>query len=285
MARLEQGENFREAPVVDVNGNTVNPDNASVPPPNPPKFGPKQLAIAAGVLVVIGIVAFIFLSKGNDTPTDPDENVMATQEAVDDFDPFGDMSEDNEPSEDEFFSDFDTSSSALSGDLITDPSAYSIYSNDEIASLRGYGYTGDEIEYNSQQGTAYDVLVDQAIERMNEANAEWRSTVLDDASDGYKNLMANTYLDGKQTLSSCTDSDVYSVGTKRENVDYTKCGVYNYQAWIKVQTKYGAMVMMIDLPRYSQLADSGNIVVEYRYAATADNKLLYIMELKEVSIN
>lgn len=285
MAKLEQGEKFNEAPVVDVNGNSVNPD-ASTQPPNAPKMGPKQIAIAAGLAVVVVIIAVVLLTKGGDAPaeSEPQEQTSSSTEAnFDDFDPFAPTTAESE------FVGFDTpatdTQTSNSGDSIYDPYTYSIYSNEEVESLRGYGYIGDEIEYNSQQGTSYDELVDAAITKMNEANKEWRDSILDDASDGYKNLMANSYMDGKQTRSSCANEDVYSYGTKRENVDYTKCGVYNYQAWIKVQTQYGSMVLTVDLPRYSELNDSGNIVVEYKYAADESNTLLYVYDIYEVSIN
>lgn len=282
MAKLEQGEKFNEAPVVDVNGNSVNPD-APTPPPNAPKMGPKQIAVAAGLAVVVVIIAVVLLTKGGDSSTssEPEEQAPSTESNIDDFDPFAPTTADSE------FVGFDTPSTepSNSGDSIYDPYTYSIYSDEEVESLRGYGYTGDEIEYNSQQGTSYDDLVDAAITKMNETNKEWRDSILDDASDGYKNLMANSYMDGKQTKSSCTNEDVYSYGTKRENVDYTKCGVYNYQAWLKVQTQYGSMVLTVDLPRYSELSDSGNIVVEYKYATDESNTLLYVYDIYEVSIN
>lgn len=286
MARLEQGENFSEAPVVDVNGNNVNPDS-STPPPNAPKFGPKQIAIAAGILVVIIIVAVVFLSKGGTDNAESTDIESSDPVEYEEFDPFADPYDQG----DEFVGFEDTTSTDVSssasntGDTIYDPSTYSIYSNDEVANLRAYGYTGDEIEYYSQQGASYDSLIDDAIERMNEANAEWRSTVLDEASEGYKNLMAKSYMDGKSTQQSCFSSDVTGYGTKRENVDYEKCGVYNYQAWIKVYTQYGSMIMLMELPRYSELADTGNIVVEYKYAVGEGNVMLYIYDIKEVGIN
>lgn len=284
MARLEQGENFSEAPVVDVNGNSVNPES-STPPPNAPKFGPKQIAIAAGILVVIVIVAIVFLSKGGTEDTESITTESSDPTEYEEFDPFANPYDQGE----EFIGFEDTTSTSSnvsnSGDTIYDPSTYSIYSNDEIANLRAYGYTGDEIEYYSQQGTSYDTLINDAIERRNKANEEWRSSVIDDASEGYKNLMAKSYMDGKSTKQSCAVDEVSGYGTKRENVDYEKCGVYNYQAWIKVYTQYGSMVMLMDLPRYTELSDSGNIVVEYKYAVNTDNALLYIYDLYEVGIN
>lgn len=285
MARLEQGENFSEAPVVDVNGNNVNPDNQA-PPPNAPKFGPKQIAIAAGILVVIVIVAVVMLSKGGEgAPTESE--VSSDPVEYEEFDPFADPYNGGEDALDfDTPTDTDTSANVSNqGDTIYDPSTYSIYSNDEIASLRGYGYTGDEIEYHSQQGTPYDSLIDDAINDMNVANQEWRDSIINDASEGYKNLMAKSYMDGNSTTQSCFNSDVTGYGTKRENVDYDKCGVYNYQAWIKVYTQYGSMVMLMDLPRYSELADSGNIVIEYKYAVGEGNVMLYVYDIKEVGIN
>lgn len=288
MAKLEQGENFSEAPVVDVNGNSVNPD-ANTPPPNAPKFGPKQIAIAAGIGVVLIIVIVVMLTKGKgaeEATSDPMEQTASTTQE-EEFDPFANVYDQGDDflGFDDVTSTDSTQTASNSGDTIYDPSTYSIYSNDEIANLRGYGYTGDEIEYYSQQGTSYDQLIEEATNKKNEANKEWRDTILDEASDGYKSLMVNSYMDGKETMSSCTYDDVNGYGVKRENVDYIKCGVYNYQAWIKVYTQFGSMVMLIDLPRYTELTDSGNIVVEYKYAVNPDNTLLYVYDIYEVSIS
>lgn len=288
MATLQQGENFNEAPVVDVNGNSINPDLAPAPPPpNVPKLGPKQIAIAAVALVLVIIVAVVLLGGGGGDTTSTDSTAEATTSA----DPLPqDTPQDN--GDDLFlFDDLEstptdsaTSTPASTSDPITNPYAYLNYSEDEVTLLRGYGYTGDEIEYHSQQGTSVDTLVGDAINEINKQNESWRNSILDAASPEYQALLEKTYLGGNPTQSSCTNEQVGGYGTYRENVDYRKCGVYNYQAWIKVDTKYGELVMCMPLPRYTELADSGNMVVEYKYAVDTNNTFLYVYDIYEVEI-
>ena len=286
MATLRQGENFDEAPVVDVNGNDVNPDNLpQQPSPNAPKLGPKQIAIAAVVLVVgIIIVLVLFGGSGNSTESTDSTAPTTTAEPLLQDTPVesnsGDLFDFDEPAS----TTPTTSAPTISSDPVTNPYVYCFYSEEEVTSLRGYGYTGDEIEYNSQLETPYDYLVEQAINEMNEKYSEWRSMVIDSASPEYTELLEKSYLSGKETKDNCTTEDVGGYGKMRENVDYTKCGVYNYQAWVKVETKYGVLFMTMDLPRYSELKDTGNMVVEYRYAVDTNNTFLYVYEIYEVEI-
>ena len=278
MARLQQGENFQEAPVVGGDGLPVDPDNQAAPQaPNAPKFGPKQIAIGAGIAVVLVVLLIFFIStQGSSTGED---STSAPQGEVAD------------PEEDEWFYDGEDTDvddewevQTTVQDPITDPYAYSIYSADQVSWLRGYGYTGDEIEYYSQQGTSYDELIERARAEMNKANDDWRQTVINEESEGYKALMEKTFLSSAETISSVNSGDIVTYKSYTENVDYEKCGVYNYQAWIKLYSVIGPLMMNMPVDRYQQLADSGNIVITFTYAANAEGKVLFITDIKEKEI-
>lgn len=283
MARLQQGENFQEAPVVGGDGLPVDPDNQAAPPaPNAPKFGPKQIAIGAGIAVVLVVMLIFFIStQGSSTDENQGDadSTSAPQGVVTD------------PVEDDWFYDGEDTGvdsewevQTPIADPITDPYAYSIYSEDEVSWLRGYGYTGDEIEYYSQQGTSYDELIEKARVEKDKANEDWRQTVINEESEGYKALMEKTFLGSAETISSVNSSDIATYKSYTENVDYVKCGVYSYQAWIKLDSVIGPLMMNMPLDRYQQLADSGNIVITFTYAANAEGKVLFITEIKEKAI-
>lgn len=280
MARLEQGETFNGSGAVDVNGQPV--PNSETPAPTPPKVGPKQLAIigvAAVVLIVFAVIAFGGGSKEEDTSTDSDtsEDAAYTTDAA--FAP----SLNDTPAE-VVTTTADPNTTGVA-DYIEDAYAYTAYTKEEVTSLRGWGYTGDEIEYYAQRGLDVDTLIKASSEEKDKAHEEWRQTVLDDASDGYKNLMDKTYLNSPETLNYIEAKDATAYKTITENADYKKCGVYNYQAWIKVSMSFGDVVMSLPLPRYSELPDEGNIVIKCRYYYNSEtDQMLYVDSLTEVVV-
>lgn len=291
MARLEQGENFNEAPIVGGDGQPITQTEA----PNqsgrtPPKLGPKQMAIAGVILIVLIVVVIIFFgSKGKEEQPPTDQvvsgdtatpNTSVPEEISDPFgdeldDPFGDMPDEVETT---------TQQGQLIVDPISNPYAYSFYTDEQVKSLRGYGYTGDEIEYNAQQQTPYDTLVDKAYEAYEEKYNEWMQTILDESSQGYKDLMAKTYLGNPKTKDYVIPEDVYTTQNYLENVDYEKCGVYNYQAWIKVHLSIGDIIINLPLTRYSQIADEGNILITFTTAVDKDGNILYLTKCEEYQV-
>ena len=290
MARLEQGESFDAAPV-DVNGQPVTEDNNATEggdggsnKPQLPKLGPKQLAIA-GVAGVVLIVAVILFMGGGNKGTEPSVSDSQSAETTEyTTDPAFAPSIETEVSEEDTLSEPTYNENAGVADPIEDPYAYIAYSKEEVADLRGWGYTGDEIEYYAQQGASFDKLVDAAMKALDEKNEEWRQSVLDESSDGYKKLMEKTFLGSPTTRDTIDSSEVVGYRTVTENVDYTKCGVYNYQAWIKVQMSFGDVMMNLELPRYSELPDEGNIVVKCRYDIGQNDEIVYIEYLQEVVV-
>lgn len=284
MARLTQGADFNEAPIVGVDGNPVNSsgDGGSTPPPNAPKMGPKQIALFAGIGVLAIIIIIVMMSRGGGTTSSSSSSSSISSSEDDEWivNPNPDPNWGKESA-----STVDTESKPTGGgDPVDDPFTFCFYSSDEVSSLRGYGYTGDEIEYHSQNQTPYDTLVQKAEEAYDNKYKEWRQSILDAASPEYKELVDKTFLGSGETPSTCEASEVVNYGTHTENVDYEKCGVYNYQAWIKVHTSIGDLMMSPELTRYTELEDSGNIVIVYNYAVNKDGDMLYVTSIKEKSI-
>lgn len=295
MARLEQGENFDEAPVVDVNGQPVNApaNNNNAQGGNPPKLGPKQMAIAGVVIVLIIAIAIIMLGGKKDTDTEQAEDTLigdtatpnsTTSDNEEVSDPFGDDLVSDPFGDDMTPIDEPQQSGQLVVDPITNPYAYSFYSDDEVYNLRGYGYTGDEIEYNAQLQTPYDDLVAKAYAAYDEKYNEWRESVLNESSDGYKNLMDKTYLGSPATKDNISAEDISTTYSYLENVDYEKCGVYNYQAWIKVHLSIGDVIISIPLTRYSQIAEEGNILITFTTAVDSEGNILYLTKCEEYQV-
>ena len=272
MAHLEQGQDLQEQPIVDANGNIVSDNNnSSSQPPNKGKFGPKQIALIGAALVVVAMAAFMLLRN---KPEEGTSDSSSTSSTVDDS----------------FIYPVEQSSSLSVPDGFIEPSAstdpyeYSNYTAEDVKTLRGLGYTGDEIEYYAQQGKSINELIQDAYAAKDAAEKEWRESVLDGASDEYKALMDKTFLGNNQTKDSVQSGDITIGYNLTENIDYERIGVYNYQAWIKVYLSYGAIFMNIPIERYSELPDSGNIVVSYTARCDKNDTLLEITNLKEVTV-
>lgn len=273
MARLQQGENFQEAPIVGVDGQPV---EQSAPAPNAPKFGPKQIAIGAGIAVILIVIIVLLCTKQGDNETSSVEQTESVNSGWEDDDWFFEENTDTTSVDPEW--------EVKPADPITDPYLYSIYTAEEVSWLRGYGYTGDEIEYHSQQGTSYDELVSRANAEKDRANDAWRQTVINEESEGYKALMNKTYMGSSETPSTVDKSKIHTYSSYTENVDYEKCGVYSYQPWVKLYTSIGPLFMNVALDRYQRLADTGNIVITYTYAADSEGRVLFITDIKEKAI-
>lgn len=297
MARISQGENFEEAPIVDATGQIVDQNSAEQQnAPTPPKFGPKQIAIGAAIAVVVVVGAVILLSSGgkDKVPADGTNTSSVAEDDPFDDDGFidGGFGTDNNQStgfiDDEgFIDDTPANSSGSASDnrtAVSDPYTYISYSGSEVQSLRANGYTGDEIEYAAQQGRSYDELISEANAAREAANREWMDTVLNSASDGYKDLMNRTFLGLPTTAETTEGREVYHVETKKENVDYEKIGVYNYQAWVKLHLSFGDIFYLMPLDRYDDLANTGNIVISYSVRSDVDYNIIDISNVSEVII-
>ena len=311
MARISQGENFEEAPIVDASGNIVQPsEQEAANAPTPPKFGPKQIAIGAAIAVVVVVGGIILLSGGNgDTPAE-DTTVSDTTSDGQKFDEDGFLIIDDGFAPDDFDvvddgfepDDFDvvddgsstpstdSGSSAPSGSAsdnrtaVSNPYAYISYTESEVATLRANGYTGDEIEYAAQQGISMDEMLSNANSAREKANKEWMDTILDEASPGYQELLESTFLGLPKTPSTTEGREVVYIESKKENVDYEKIGVYNYQAWVKLHLSFGDVFYLMPLDRYDDLPDTGNIVISYSVRSDADHNIVDISGVSEVII-
>lgn len=298
MARISQGENFEEAPIVDATGQIIDQNSGEQQnAPTPPKFGPKQIAIGAAIAVVVIVGAIILLSSGGKDKVPVDDTTTSSNVEDDPFDDDGfidgGFGTDNNQStgfiDDEGFID-DTPAADNSGSAsdnrtaVSDPYTYISFSGDEVASLRANGYTGDEIEYAAQQGKSYDELINEANTARENANKEWMDTVLNSASDGYKDLMNRTFLGLPTTAETTEGREVYHVETKTENVDYEKIGVYNYQAWVKLHLSFGDIFYLMPLDRYDDLPNTGNIVISYSVRSDENYNIIDISGVTEVII-
>lgn len=290
MARMEQGQDLQETPIVDANGNIVTNEDGGGKKPNLPKLGPKQIALGVAGLVVVVILIFVFSKgKGSGKPTEQDSSEMSTTVSTgsDELPGFLPPTSTSSVSYSGFIdnsNDYEPVEEVANRTALDSPYTYFSYSAQDVRILRGCGYTGDEIEFFAQNKRSVESLVDEANKELNEHYKTWRESVLDDASEGYKALMDKTYLGNKETRSDVTAADIKIGYNLTENVDYEKIGVFNYQAWIKVKLSYGDVFMNVPIERYTQLTDKGNIVVSFNARCGEGDVLLEITNLKEVRV-
>ena len=278
MAVLNQGEQLEETPVVDANGNPVDTP-ASTSSKSLPKINPKILAV--GVIAVVVIAGIVIISNSGKKKEDvavqeQTEDIIETTEFVNPLDSvLGNGSGENTGN----------GKAYSTGDKFSSAYEFSFYDEYDTAYLRGLGYTGDEIEYYSQSATPVADLEEKAWEHKKSANQKWVDSIIDQSSEGYQELRDSTFIGGEDTSNtSVTAEDVSSRVDCKENVDYTKCGVYNNQAWIKVELSTGTTNMTVTLYRYNELADSGNILIQYSKALDKDGNVLFIDNLKELKL-
>lgn len=144
------------------------------------------------------------------------------------------------------------------------------YLPEEIADMRAYGYTADEIEQAKEIQKPADVMIEEAKAAMEAKQKEVMDKLMDAATPEYKQLMAMTWLGGKDikiTALPEEEAENYSVSTTKDNVDYVKVPAKGNQLFIRLSLQDGTYAFMTVLPsRWVTLKDSGNIVIEYEVA-------------------
>lgn len=163
-----------------------------------------------------------------------------------------------------------------------DPDVFA-YTDEEKQQLRAWGYTGDEIEANEAEGVEASELIAAAKQEQEEA----RATLSNPESPEYQALLNNTWL-GQQALNipayeeGVTEGAIY-YNSYTLNADYEKIPAHGYNLFLKVYLEDGSYAFMeCPLLRYTQLADSGNIVVTYQ-TATLDG-ITVITDMQEVEV-
>lgn len=167
-------------------------------------------------------------------------------------------------------------------DQFDEPGVFS-YTEEEKQQLRAWGYTGDEIEAHELDGTEASELISAAKQEQEEA----RATLSNPESPEYQALLNNTWL-GQQALTipgyeeGVTEGAIY-YDTVTLNADYDKVPAHGHNLFLKVYLDDGSYAFMeCPLLRYTQLADSGNIVVTYQTASL--NGVTIITGMKEVAV-
>ena len=157
------------------------------------------------------------------------------------------------------------------------------YTDEEKQQLRAWGYTGDEIEAHEVDSTDASELIAAAKQEQEEA----RATLSNPESPEYQALLNNTWL-GQQELSlpgyeeGVTEGAIY-YDTVTLNADYDKVPAHGHNLFLKVYLDDGSYAFMeCSLLRWTQLADSGNIVVTYQTASL--NGATIITDMKEVTV-
>lgn len=138
------------------------------------------------------------------------------------------------------------------------------YTDEEKASLRAWGYTGEEIEANEASAVSAAAL----IEESKKAQEDAAKAISDASSPEYQALLNNTWL-GQDTIplpayeeGTTENSVIYT--TRTYNADYDRVPAHGRTVFLKVYLQDGTYTFMeCDPIRYMQLPDSGNIVVSY----------------------
>jgi len=158
------------------------------------------------------------------------------------------------------------------------------YTDEEKASLRAWGYTGDEIEEHEDLETPASDLVAQSKEAQEEA----RAALSNPESPEYQELLNKTWI-GQEELSlpeyqqGVTEGSI-AYNTFTYNADYEKIPAHGHNLFLKVYLEDGTYVFMeCPVLRYMQLPDSGNIVIQYN-TATIDGAVI-VNGVKEVAVN
>lgn len=216
-----------------------------------------KLLVALGVVIMFVVVLLFTASKKHNQPTD-----KPSDEATSDEQSWEEFVEEQEASTDTS----DTSAQAPS------------YSTDTVTSLRKWGYTGDEISYALSNGIKPETMIQEAKNLRKEADAEVMKELSDTSSKPYKKLLGMTWLGGDplhiEDLSANTDAN-YSLDTHVLNADYVKCEPRGNQLFIRLTLDDGTYAFMtVDPPRWVQLKEKGNMVIQYDLYTYGDAKVI-----------
>ncbi len=155
------------------------------------------------------------------------------------------------------------------------------YTSEELEQLRAWGYTGDEIEAEQLKETPAADLVAASKQAQEEA----RAALSNPESPEYQALLNQTWLGEVAVTVPVYDPETSEVGTTTLtlNADYEKMPAHGTNLFLRVKLEDGSHHFMEVSPyRYSQLADSGNIVVTYDYLLLDGKVFINNMREKQV---
>lgn len=162
------------------------------------------------------------------------------------------------------------------------------YTPVEISLLREAGYTGSEIEDYQMQEVDASQLIKQSEDAITKRYEELVAPYFDNRSEEYKELEEYTWLGGAEF--EYKDADDWQLKGAVKNVDYVKVPLRGYQCWLRVEITRGNAekgteptyaFMYIEPTRYRELADDGNINIEFEYWYSKSLKQNIIIDIKE----
>lgn len=156
------------------------------------------------------------------------------------------------------------------------------YSMEDVEQLRLNGYTGDEIEENELKSIPAAQLIEEAkAARQAQYEAEIKP-YFDGASEQFLSVYNKTWL-GQPELVFDPTVESFGYYTDVQNLDYEKVPPTGYQLFLKIYLGRDgkAFFMSVTPEQWLELPDSGNIVVEIQYTATADSKRI-ITDVREI---
>ena len=222
------------------------------------KFPPIVLLIVGTLLVIVGVVIFVVWEKH--------ASDVSMQNPATSDDPLGWVDDNPGQNPDDFLGQFTPVFS---------------YTAEEKASLRAWGYTGDEIEAAQLAETPAQDLINESKKAQEEA----RAALSNPESPEYLALLNQTWLGELPLADPITDASVeYSNITVTLNADYEKVPAHGSNLFLKVELEDGTHHWMECYPaRWVTLADKGNIVVTYDQITYGDRVYIVNMREKEVS--
>lgn len=144
------------------------------------------------------------------------------------------------------------------GDVVT-----FAYTPEELEDLRAWGYTGTEIEEQQALSTPAEDLINESRKLKQEA----LDTLNNPESEEYQYLYKNTWVSSPAVVIPEYYPELkgdIAFSTKTLNADYEKVPAHGSNLFLKVYlTADSYHFMEVDIARYAQLPDSGNIVVTY----------------------
>lgn len=158
------------------------------------------------------------------------------------------------------------------------------YSDKELALLRKYGYTTDEIEQSASLGIKAKVLLADAKEARERLAYDTIKKLGDTGTPEYQEIYYNTWLQGEpRNLNGVDPSVIPVLSSATVNVDYTKLPARGPQLWVKLKLPDGQYAFMSVTPqRYVQLNDSGNMVVTINTSTQGNEKFIVSIVEEEV---
>lgn len=262
---MKQGETYEEVLTEETEEESSGGNNDKV----------KLLAIIAVVAVIIIAALVIVISKKpGKEKNNEDSDFTYQDDGWEDTDTYTD---------DEFFSDENTETP----EYVSSGS----YDAEQIASLRKWGYTGDEIEFYMNSGVTYESLLETAKEQRKEAEKETIAELGDIGTKAYKQLMRMTWLVGKEFKVKKInlegeDAGILEYEALVENVDYVKCPPRGKQLFIRITLDDGTYAFMTVPPeRWVTMKQKGNIVVDYTLETYGNCKVITNITEREQGVD